>query len=145
MTYGTWYSLWAGGEHGEGMAFGTADPHRVGDVDRVPSGKRAPTGLARHVVAPQAELALRLLPEANVPPCTAARAPPDAPLPEPPLVTTREQVIRPGTLRLVARWRRQLRRMYRAAAAGELSRARRLRPEDLWIDHADSTYPEMAP
>ena len=38
-------------------------------------------------------------------------------------------------LRRVREWARRLRRCFRAALAGRLSAAKRMRPEDLWIEH----------
>ena len=49
------------------------------------------------------------------------------------------------TQRLVVNWRRELRHCLRAAARGDLVLARRLRPKDLWLEHADHSVPATAP
>ena len=91
------------------------------------------------------ELELRPLPEANVAPATAALPPPLPVEGTPPLVTRVEQVVPCATQRLVSWWRRSLRRCMRAAARGEQSLARRMRPDDLFLDHAEHSVPSTAP
>ena len=58
------------------LAMGTADPHGVGDVDRVKLGCAPALRLGSQSMATGAELMQRPLPEANVPPDTAPREPP---------------------------------------------------------------------
>ena len=89
------------------------------------------------------ELMRRPMPEANVPPDTAPREPP-VPLDGAPAVTAVEQVIPAHALVVVGRWRRQQTRCLHAAARGELRLARRLRPEDVWLEHAENSVPAMA-
>ena len=127
------------------LAFGTADPHGVGDVDRAPrSARRACFDVAAHAPATPAELAARAFPLTNAPPSTLP-SPPPLPQPSPaPLVLHVEQVIAPAGLQRVHWWLRQMRRCYHAAEAGELSRARRLRPPDMWLDHAIYSVPATA-
>ena len=124
--------------------FGTCNPHGVDDVDRAGAPRRLPAAsMVAHIAASAAELAARELPEANVPPCTAAGAPPAVQSAEYPLVTRVEQVVRPQALRRMRNWWRQLRRCMRAAAAGDWRRARRLRPPDMWLDHEECTVEGM--
>ena len=89
------------------------------------------------------ELMQRPLPEANVPPDTAPREPP-VPLDGAPGVTAVEQVIPAHSLVAAGKWRRQLTRCLRAAARGELSLARRLRPDDVWLKHSENSVPATA-
>ena len=49
------------------------------------------------------------------------------------------------TLALVRTWLRRLRRSLRAAAAGKSSLARRLRPADLWLPHAEHSVQATRP
>ena len=74
------------------LAVGTADPHGVGCVDRVRPGCEPALRLGSQTVATGAELMQSLLPEANVPPDTAPREPPEQ-LGGAPTVTAVEQVI----------------------------------------------------
>lgn len=122
---------------------GSADPHGVGSEDRAPKPRPPTVNMAWHVRAAREELLRRPLPEANTPPATVALAPPEQQAAAP-VVTAVEQVVRPQFLRLYRGWVRQLRRCLRAAARGDASLARRLRPEDKWIDHQEATWPEMA-
>jgi hypothetical protein len=94
-------------------------------------------------MATGAELMQRPMPEANVPPDTAPREPP-VPLDGAPVVKAVEQVIPAHALMVVAKWRRQLTRCLRAAARGDLSLARQLRPADFWLEHAESSVPATA-
>ena len=84
------------------------------------------------------------MPVANVPPDTGPREPPAPPIGGAPIVTAVEQVIPAHVIVIVSRWRRQLTRCLRAAGRGDLSLARRLRPADMWLEHADSSVPETA-
>ena len=61
-----------------------------------------------------------------------------------PTVTAVEQVIPAHALVTVGKLRRQLKRCLRAAARGELSLARRLRPADVWLEHSENSVPAMA-
>ena len=90
-------------------------------------------------------LRARPLPRLNVAPTTEAKPPPLPPPPNPPLVTSIEQVVPKRTLALVRTWLRRLRRSLRAAAAGNHSLARRLRPADLWLPHADHSVEATRP
>ena len=131
----------------KGLWYGSADPHGLGDVDTVPLPRRAPSAvLGARDGASVAELAVRAFPVANVAPITAPREPP-APrcAAVPPTVTCRSQVVPEGSMRLVRGWFRQLRRCLRAAERGDASLARRLRPDDLWLDHEHHSVPETAP
>ena len=56
-----------------------------------------------------------------------------------PVVTAVEQVIPAHALKAVSWWRRQLTRCLRAAAKGDLSLARRLRPGDVWLEHSENS------
>jgi hypothetical protein len=122
---------------------GIADPHGVGDVDRVRPGRVPALRLGTQSGASDAELLTRPLPEANVPPDTAPRLPP-ATLSGAPRVTRREQVIPVHTQAIVGRWLRQLRRCFRAARSGNVSLARRLRPADVWLEHSEHSVPATA-
>ena len=106
---------------------------------------RVPTlKLGSQSMATGDELMLRPMPEANVAPDTAPLAPP-VPLGGAPLVTQVEQVVPVHTQRIVAKWRRQLRRCLRAAARGDVALARSLRPADMWLEHAEHSVPATAP
>ena len=114
---------------------GSSDPHLLvlGDGER-PSVRRRPTfSIASHTAALAAELVSRPYPPMNVAPVTSPVATPPPPPPSPPQFTLLEEIIPLPTLRLVRRWQRQLRRCLRAARAGNVSLARRLRPADLWL------------
>ena len=63
------------------------------------------------------------------------------PLDGAPAVTAVEQVIPAHSLVVVGKWRRQLTRCLRAAARSELSLARRLRPDDVWLEHSENSVP----
>ena len=127
------------------LRVGSADPHGVGGVDRAPRARRAaPFSVHAHVPAGAEELEVRPLPEANVAPATAALPPPVSEVGKPPLVERVEQVVPLATQRLVSWWRRRLRRCMRAAARGEHSLARRMRPDDLFLDHAEHSVPATA-
>ena len=69
---------------------------------------------------------------------------PAAPLPDPPLVTAVEQVVPKRTLAVVRTWLRRLRRCLRAAARGDVSLAKRLRPQDLWLPAESNSMPLTA-
>ena len=66
------------------------------------------------------------------------------PLDGAPVVTAVEQVIPTRSLAAVGRWRRQLMRCLRAAARGDLSLARRLQPDDVWLEHSENSVPSTA-
>ena len=128
------------------LYYGSHDPHGVGDADRVPRPVCAQALLlGTREGASAEELLARPFAEANVAPVTSPIAPP---LPQPsgaPVVTRRSQVVPQCTDRLVRQWCRQLRRCFRAARRGEVSLARRLRPDDLWLEHSEHSVPETAP
>jgi hypothetical protein len=125
------------------LAMGTADPHGVGDVDRVLPGRAPALRLGTLSGATDAELMLRPLPAVNVAPDTAPRSPPAA-LAGAPCVTRIDQVVPRHSQAVVRQWTRQLRRCFRAAKAGNLSLAKRLRPADVWLEHAEHSVPETA-
>lgn len=121
------------------VAPGSSDPHGIGDTDdraRAAEPRRRPTfAMDAHVPADAAELLARPYPCMNMPqttgPATRPRA--DASTRRPPVVTSVQQVVLPSALDRVRQWRRQLRRCLRAAWAGNVKLAVRLRPRDLWI------------
>ena len=126
-----------------GLQMGTADPHGVGEEEsRVPPPRTA-RGVLAHVAASEAELLARRMAPTNVAPVTTPRPPPEV-QPVAPLVTSVSQVVTDAGQSLVRRWWRMLRRAYRAARAGDLSRARRLRPDDLWLAHEHYSVAETA-
>ena len=128
------------------LRFGSADPHGVGGVDRAPWARRAaPFSVHAHMAADGEELEVRPTPEANVAPTTAARPPPSPVAGYPPVVVRVEQVVPLASQRLVVWWRRRLQRCMRAAARGDHSLARRMRPDDLFLDHAEHSVPATAP
>jgi hypothetical protein len=130
---------------GGGLWFGSCDPHGVGDVDRAPAARVRMLSLAAHVAASAQELDGRAFPVLNGAAVTPRCAPP-APQPAaPPRVTCRLAIAPAATWRLVHRWERRLRRYFRAAARGDASLARRLRPDDLWLPHAEHSCPATAP
>ena len=131
----------AGGSVARGLWFGSADPHGVGDVDRVPRLARARVSLAAHVSADAAEVAARPFAQVNEAPRTEPLPAPAAQPAGAPRVTRREQVIPRATGRLVQTWMRSLRRCLRLAEQGEVARARRARPADLWLDHTRHSCP----
>lgn len=119
-------------------AMGSADPHGIGDVDAAAQRLAwAQCVSTRGGVASDAELLARAMPVANVQPRTqptatpAAVAAPDAA----PVVRALGDVVPSHTQRLVRVWRRQLRRCMRAARAGKMQAAKKLRPADLWLNH----------
>ena len=112
------------------LVMGAADPHGVGDIDKVKPGRVPALKLGSKSMAAGEELMLRPLPEANVAPSTLPIVPPE-PRGGAPLVTRVDQVIPAHTQRLVANWRRELRHCLAAAARGAKDLARRLRPKDL--------------
>ena len=127
-----------------GLAMGSADPHCLALDERPepPEGRRGAFSLLAHSGAGDAELAVRDFPEANVPPVTVAPPPPPPPLAGAPTNLTDIAMVVPAmTLRRVRWWRRALRRCLRAAARGDLSLARRLRPDDLWLPEGEHTMP----
>jgi hypothetical protein len=91
--------------------------------------------MINHVAASASELDARAPPRANVPPRTEPRPPPPPVREGAPRITSVEQLIPAPQLRLIRAWRRRLRRMFRAAQRGNVALARRLRPDDLWIEH----------
>jgi hypothetical protein len=125
------------------LANGSADPHGVGDVDRVRPARAPALRLGTRSGATADELRVREFPRANVPPVTPPHAPPPAPE-QAPVVTSREQVVPLHSLTRVGRWRRQLSRCFRAAARGNASLARRLRPPDLWLPHEENSVAATA-
>ena len=125
------------GAEAAGIDFGSADPHRVGDVDGVPPRVRdgLPTfSVSRLSAAGGEELLGRRLPILNASVPTLAPEPSDGGLPEPPVVWWREEVVPAATQRLVASWLRRQRSCCAAARRGNLELARRLKPSDLWLD-----------
>jgi hypothetical protein len=90
------------------------------------------------------ELEVRRLPEANAAPATSALPPPAMVEGTPPVVTRVDQVVPRATQRLVSWWRRRLQRCMRAAARGDCSLARRMRPDDLFLDHEEHSVPATA-
>ena len=128
-----------------GPEMGSPDPHRTGEVDSVPARKPCAPAIAAHVPASDDELLRRAFPEANVPPVTCPLPPPLLPPACPPVVTSVEQVVPRQSLARVRRWMRQLRRCMRMARAGNLSGAWRMRPADMWLDHAEHSCPGTAP
>jgi hypothetical protein len=87
--------------------------------------------------ADEGELRSRAMPDLNPVPQTQWRAAPAAVAGEPPVVNVLSDVVPVKTQRLVARWFKRLRRCLAAAARGNLSLARRLRPADLVLRAAD--------
>ena len=118
-----------------GLWMGSSDPHGLAcDVGAPPPPGKAPAvSMAAHVAASADELRTRAMPRANVAPRTPPLSPPPLQPAAPPVITAVEQLVPAPQLRLVRRWSRQLRRAFSAAARGDLSLARRLRPDDLWI------------
>ena len=122
---------------------GSADPHGIGDVDRALNSRRTPTfDLSAHLAASADELMSQPFAEVNVPPVTDALPPPVVADGNPPRVTSVDQVIPKATQQLVRRWVKRLQRCLRMAAVGNVSLARRLRPDDLWLPHALHSLPE---
>ena len=123
---------------------GSADPHCLALDERPepPEGRRGAFSLLAHSGADEAELAVRDFPVANLPPATSPPPPPPPPLAGAPTdLTEIGSVVPAATLRRVRWWRRALRRSLRAAARGDLSLARRLRPADLWLPETEHTMP----
>ena len=120
-----------------GMAAGSSNPHVLFTAaDRAPvSKRRAAFDPIAHRAASDAELARRPLPACNRAPTTAPLPPPPLPPPNHPRVTRVDQVVSRKALWLIAIWKRRLRRCLRFAELGQFSMARRLRPDDLWLDH----------
>jgi hypothetical protein len=120
---------------------GSADPHQVGAVERAwrEPLRRASFSVLQHSVAEPEELMARPFPVMNEPAPTQApegsATPPDPVVParSPPIVTALDQIIPRETIRLVTHWKRRLRRCLRFAEAGDLSKARRMRPADTWL------------
>ena len=130
---------------GEVLDLGSADPHRTGAPDGVATRRPCAPAMSAHVPASDAELLSRRFASANVAPCTVPLPPPDAMPVHPPRVTSVEQVVPRRSLALVRAWMRRLRRSMRMARAGNLSGAWRMRPQDLWLGHAEHSCPETAP
>ena len=128
------------------LCVGSSDPHGTGGLDRAPRARRvAPFSVHAHMAAEADELEMRPFAEANVAPATSALPPPAPVAGTPPMVTRVEQVVPLATQRLVSWWRRRLQRCMRAAARGDCSLARRMRPDDLFLDHAEHSVPATAP
>jgi hypothetical protein len=108
----------------------------LGDGEQPAVRKRPTFSLASHTAAAKEELLSRPFPVMNAAPTTAPLPPVPLPPPSPPRLAELEEIVPRKTLSLVRRWQRQLRRCLRAARAGKLSLARRLRPADLWLDAA---------
>lgn len=130
-------------EWAAGIVMGSPDPQGVGDEDRVRRPMRVPTfSLAVYDKAEHEELMQRRLPVMNAPECTAPLAAPwslELSTRLPPVVTSREQVVPRATMKVVGMWLRKFRRCIAAAAKGNFSLARRLRPEDLWLPETEWT------
>ena len=127
----------------KGLEMGSNDPHvlRLHD-DRAPAVRRRPTyPVAAHMPECSERLEERALPCFNPPPATAKVDPPPPSPPSPPVVTSIEQVVPKATLAKVRTWLRRLRRCLRAAKAGKVSLAKRLRPDDLWLSHEANSQP----
>ena len=82
------------------------------------------------------ELATRAMPSFNAAPSTAWREPPALPEGAPPVVRYIEDVVPVARLKEVLWWTRRLDRCLRAAEAGNMQLARRLRPPDVCMDEA---------
>ena len=93
------------------------------------------------------ELMQRPMSEAYVPPDTAPREPP-VPLDGAPVDGGdgggAGDTGQAHALVVVAKWRRQHTRCLRAAARGDLSLARQLRPADVWLEHSENSVPATA-
>ena len=125
---------------------GSNDPHGVGvGADGALHPKRAPTiDPLAHLAAQRAELRRRPLPANNVAPKTDPIPPPEPAAADYPTVNCVEQVVPAATLRRVRRWFKQLRRCLKFAQLGNHSQARRLRPPDLWLPHAEHSLAATA-
>ena len=118
------------------LRMGTADPHGLeldGDEGAWMPRRGAAFSVLAHARADDAEVARRAFPAMNVPPCTAPVDLPPASVESPPMVTSRDQVIPPKTQALVSHWKRRAKRCMRFAELGLLSKAKRMRPPDLWL------------
>ena len=126
---------------------GSSDPHGLQlNDDRAPLPRRKPTyNVGRHLEADDACLRRRPLPQFNIATATDAKPPPPAQLSGAPVVTCISQVVPKRTLAIVRTWLRRLRRSLRAAASGKFSLAKRLRPDDLWLPHAEHSIPATSP
>ena len=122
---------------------GSADPHDTGEVDGAQQRRQRAVALARHTAATDEELMRRPFARANVPPVTAPLAPLPPPLPYP-VVTHVDQVVPQPSQRVYSQWMRRLRRCLRLAQCGRGRQAVRMRPADLWLDHAEHSCPATA-
>ena len=96
-----------------GLWFGSADPHGVGDIDKVPPPKRAPAlSMGMHVAAAPSEMEVRAFAVSNAPPPTEWREPPPPVNPGAPVITAVEQLVPAAQLKTVRLFRRRLRRCY---------------------------------
>ena len=121
----------------QGLCMGSSDPHMLGGAAaQWAPRKGAAFSVMAHVRADEAEVAARAFPAMNVPPRTEPIEPPEVHAATPPLVTSIEQVVPRHTLRIVADWKRRMRRCIRFAAQGNYSMARRMRPPDRWLPAA---------
>ena len=138
---GVLVALMPGMERGKssGLQVGSADPHCLwapGEV-REPRDRVAATfGLGMLEAAADEELATRAMPSFNAAPSTAWREPPALPEGAPPVVRYIEDVVPVARLKEVLWWTRRLDRCLRAAEAGNMQLARRLRPPDVCMDEA---------
>lgn len=118
----------------QGLQLGSADPHMLKAPGAVQEPWLRPKGafsLDHLDPADVGELRSRAMPELNPTPRTEWRNAPARAGGEPPRVRTLDDIIPVRTQRRVAHWMRRLRRCLAAAARGNLSMARRLRPADL--------------
>ena len=125
----------AGAGEARGLQLGSADPHMLRGAGEVREPWQRPRGafsLDHLDPAEEGELRRRAVPDMNAAPRTDEREAPSLGfIGPPPLVRVLSDVVPAGTQRRVANWARMLRRCLAAAARGNLSMARRLRPGDL--------------
>jgi hypothetical protein len=93
--------------------------------------------------ATDTELLLQAMPVANAAPDMAPHSTPVA-FGGAPSVTRLDQVVPAHTQAAVRGWQRQLRGCFRAAQRGDVAFAKRLRPADLWLEHAQHSVPATA-
>jgi hypothetical protein len=129
------------------MAAGSSNPHLLNtEPDRAPRSKRGATfDPIAHRAAEIEELTRRPLPLRNVAPKTEPLPPLPPPPPNPPRVTKVEQVVTLAALKKIRAWYRRLRRCLNFASHGNWSKAARMRPPDLWLDHNTYSVPSSAP
>ena len=125
------------------LSVGSSDPHGLKlDDDRAPRVPLRPTySVGKHLEASDAELCSRALPELNSAAATTPPTPHATAASPPPSFGSVAEVIPKRTLSAVRTWYRRLRRCLRAAAKGEVRKARTLRPADLWLPAATNTLP----